>query len=85
MPNLQDITIPELPARNSSLRKVDASECGSSSIGDRPAPVRALLPPLGSDAAARCHSRGLLSARGWGLAWVCLCVHIKHTLTRIRV
>ncbi|XP_035965344.2 DENN domain-containing protein 3 isoform X1 [Halichoerus grypus] len=32
MPNLQDITIPELPARNSSLRKVDASECGSSSI-----------------------------------------------------
>ncbi|XP_027961408.1 DENN domain-containing protein 3 isoform X1 [Eumetopias jubatus] len=31
MPNLQDITIPELPARNSSLRKVDASECSSGS------------------------------------------------------
>ncbi|XP_034867903.1 DENN domain-containing protein 3 isoform X1 [Mirounga leonina] len=32
MPNLQDITIPELPARNSSLRKVDASECSSSGV-----------------------------------------------------
>ncbi|XP_006830790.1 PREDICTED: DENN domain-containing protein 3 [Chrysochloris asiatica] len=29
MPNLQDITIPELPPRNSSLRSVSPSSCGS--------------------------------------------------------
>ncbi|XP_034524566.1 DENN domain-containing protein 3 isoform X5 [Ailuropoda melanoleuca] len=32
MPNLQDIAVPELPARNSSLRKVDAADYGSGSI-----------------------------------------------------
>ncbi|XP_066121675.1 DENN domain-containing protein 3 isoform X1 [Saccopteryx bilineata] len=31
MPNLQDIAIPELPPRNSSLRKVDAPGCGGGS------------------------------------------------------
>ncbi|KAB0366774.1 hypothetical protein FD754_010930 [Muntiacus muntjak] len=30
MPNLQDITVPELPPRNSSLRKIQTMECGSS-------------------------------------------------------
>lgn len=37
MPNLQDIAVPELLARNSSLRKVDSTGCGS--VGDTPAPV----------------------------------------------
>ncbi|XP_032171800.1 DENN domain-containing protein 3 isoform X3 [Mustela erminea] len=32
MPNLQDIAVPELPARNASLRKVDTAGCGSGSI-----------------------------------------------------
>ncbi|XP_045857499.1 DENN domain-containing protein 3 isoform X3 [Meles meles] len=32
MPNLQDIAIPELPARNSSLRQVDTTGCGSGSL-----------------------------------------------------
>uniref|UniRef100_A0A452V3C9 DENN domain-containing protein 3 n=1 Tax=Ursus maritimus TaxID=29073 RepID=A0A452V3C9_URSMA len=32
MPNLQDIAISELPARNSSLRKVDTADYGSGSI-----------------------------------------------------
>ncbi|XP_072805905.1 DENN domain-containing protein 3 isoform X2 [Vicugna pacos] len=30
MPNLQDIVVPELPPRNSSLRKMHTSDCGSS-------------------------------------------------------
>ncbi|XP_022358027.1 DENN domain-containing protein 3 isoform X2 [Enhydra lutris kenyoni] len=32
MPNLQDIAVPELPARNASLRKVDTTGCGTGSI-----------------------------------------------------
>lgn len=34
MPNLQDISLPELPPRNSSLRIMDTSSCKSSSPGE---------------------------------------------------
>lgn len=66
MPNLQDIAIPELPARNSSLRKVDTADYGSGSIGNKPAPVLALFPPLGSDVASRWTQPGSVSGQGKG-------------------
>lgn len=46
MPNLQDIVPPELPPRNSSLRKVDTGDCRSSSTGDKPLPSVALSQSL---------------------------------------
>lgn len=43
MPNLQDISLPELPPRNSSLRIMDTSSCKSSSPGEEaPLPVSTL-------------------------------------------
>ena len=39
MPNLQDIVVPELPPRNSSLRKIHTEDCGSSRTGGPAAPA----------------------------------------------
>lgn len=39
MPNLQDITVPELPPRNSSLRKIQTTEYGSSHTGGPATPL----------------------------------------------
>lgn len=61
MPNLQDIAVPELPARNASLRKVDTAGCGSSSIGDnRPRP-RPHVAPATSESL---NAPGSVSAQG---------------------
>lgn len=42
MPNLQDISLPELPPRNSSLRIMDTSSCKSSSPGETTTLLRVL-------------------------------------------
>lgn len=42
MPNLQDISLPELPPRNSSLRIMDTSSCKSSSPGKTTTLLRVL-------------------------------------------
>lgn len=61
MPNLQDIALPELPPRNSSLRIVDSSYCKSSSPGEEATHLHLLC--SGPTRHPRDHS--LFTGAGW--------------------